>query len=82
MKHLQEAFFAKLESQDKLTSEEYAVLYMTHRNIAIEAQREAGANEYQAKTMGEYYTVSVLSGFLNNETVLEEVMDFTEKLEF
>jgi len=80
MKHLQEAFFTELNTAQTLTREEYAVLYMRHRNIAIEAQREAGANEYQSKTMGEYYTVSVLSGFLNNESILEEIMDFTEKL--
>lgn len=81
MKHLQEAFFAELDGQGKLTHKEYADIYMKHRSIAIEAQINKGAKKYQANSMGEYYTVSVLSGFLNNESILEEVMNLTEKLD-
>jgi hypothetical protein len=80
MKELQEAFFVELDSKEKRSSQEYAELYNKHTNIAIEEESKNGANTYRAKTMGNYYTISVLSGFLNNEMILEEVMEISEAL--
>lgn len=80
MKHLQEAFFIELDTSSKLTIIEYAKLYKKHTQLAIEAQIKNGASEYQAKSMGNYYTIAVLSGFLANEAMLEKIMEVYEGL--
>ena len=78
MTHLQEAFLNELKSKAKLTVAEYASLYNKHRQLAITHEANAGANEYQAKSMGNYYTVSVLSDFVGNENLLARIMKLAE----
>ena len=79
MKPLQEAFLNELKSKEKLSVAEYAALYNTHRKLAIEEEENNGANMHQAKAMGNYYTVSVLSDFVNNENILARIISLSEK---
>jgi hypothetical protein len=81
MTALQEDILSELKSQEKFRSVEYAELYIKHRNLGIEAEQAKGGNKYQAKTMGNYYTISVLSDFLKNEIILEEVMGIVEAMD-
>lgn len=78
MTQLQEAFLNELKSREKLTIIEYADLYKKHSLLAIEAEEKNGANEHQAKAMGNYYTVTVLSDFLSSENKLARVIAFHE----
>lgn len=78
MTQLQEKFLSELKSKAKLTVREYADLYNKHRAIAIEDEAKNGASEYKAKAMGNYYTVAVLSNFIDNENILARVIALAE----
>jgi len=80
MKELQEAFLVELKSQDQWSNEEYAETYKRYTSLAMEEEIKNGANKYRAKTMGNYYIILVLSDFLKNEIILEEVMEIYEVL--
>ena len=74
MTNLQEAFLSELKSQKKLSIAEYADLYAKHRKLAIEEEEKNGASEKQAETMGKYYTVAVLSNFIDNDHTLSRIL--------
>ena len=78
MTHLQEAFLSELKSKPKLTVAEYSALYNKHSKLAIAEEENNGANKHQAKAMGEYYTVTVLSDFVSNENILSRIIAFKE----
>ena len=78
MTHLQEAFLNELKSKPKFTAAEYAALYNKHRKLAIEDEENNGANPHQAKAMGNYYTVAVLSNFISNENKLTRIIHLSE----
>ncbi len=78
MTPLQEAFLSELKSKPKLTVAEYAALYKKHTQLAIEHEANNGASEPQARAMGNYYTVSVLSDFVANENLLVRIMALHE----
>jgi len=78
MTHLQEEFLRELKSKEKLTVAEYAVLYNKYSKLAIEQEENNGANKHQAKAMGNYYTVSVLSNFVDNENILARIIALQE----
>jgi len=78
MTHLQEVFLNELKSNAKFTVAEYAALYNKHREIAIEHEKDSGASEHQAKAMGNYYTVAVLSNFIANENKLARIIHLAE----
>jgi len=78
MTELQEAFLNELKSNPKFTVAEYAALYVKHSKIAIEDEISNGADEQRAKAMGNYYTVAVLSNFINSENKLSRIIAFAE----
>ena len=78
MTHLQEEFLSELKSKPKLTVAEYAALYNKHIRLAIEHEENNGANPHQAKAMGNYYTVTVLSDFVSNENTLSRIIKLSE----
>ncbi|MCO4844393.1 MAG: hypothetical protein KC427_00075 [Sulfurovum sp.] len=78
MTHLQEAFLSELKSKEKFTVAEYSALYKKHNKLAIEQEENNGASKHQAKTMGNYYTVSVLSDFVGNENLLARIIALHE----
>ena len=78
MTHLQEEFLSELKSKPKLTVAEYSALYNKHSKLAIEQEENNGANKHQAKAMGNYYTVSVLSDFVGNENLLARIIALQE----
>ena len=78
MTHLQEEFLRELKSKEKLTVVEYAVLFKKHIKLAIEHEENNGASKHQAKTMGNYYTVSILSDFIDNENKLARIIAIHE----
>ncbi len=80
MTHLQEKFLNELKSKPKFTVAEYVELYNKHCELAIEQEKNSGASEHQAKAMGNYYTVSVLSDFIGNENVLARVIALHESI--
>ncbi len=81
MIHLQEAFLNELKSNPKFTVAEYATLYIKHCKLAIEEQLNNGASQKQADAMGNYYTVTVLSGFLGNENKLDRIIALQESMQ-
>ena len=78
MTELQEAFLTELKSNPKFTVAEYAELYKKHSAFAIEDEVSNGADEHRAKAMGNYYTVAVLSNFINSENKLARIIAFAE----
>ena len=78
MTDLQEKFLRELKSKEKLTVAEYAVIFDKHINLAIEEEQMNGASEHQAKTMGNYYTVAILSNFIDNENTLARIIAHQE----
>lgn len=74
MTDLQEAFLHELKSKEKLTVAEYAALFDKHIKLAIEEEQMNSAGEHQATTMGNYYAVSVLSNFIDNENILARII--------
>jgi len=78
MTDLQETFLNELKSNPKFTVKEYAALYTKHSKIAIEHEANNGASEHQAKAMGNYYTVAVLSNFINSENKLARIIALHE----
>ncbi|MDQ7043336.1 MAG: hypothetical protein Q9M40_11495 [Sulfurimonas sp.] len=81
MTQLQEEFLSELKSKPKLTVAEYAQIYTKHNILAIEEEKKKGAGEKQAVTMGNYYTVSILSKFIGNENILSRVIALKESEE-
>ena len=81
MKHLEEAFLNELKSKKKPTVAEYAALYKKHSELAIEEETKNGASEHQAKAMGNYYTVTVLSKFIASENKLARIIALHESKE-
>jgi hypothetical protein len=80
MRPLQEDFLRVLKSKSGYTSHEYALLYNKHTDLSSEEELRNTGDKYRAKTMGNYYTISVLSDFLKNDVLLEEIMEISEKL--
>lgn len=78
MTQLQETFLSELKSDPKFTVADYAALYDKHSKLAIEDEVNNGADEHQAKAMGNYYTVAVLSNFINSENKLARIIAFHE----
>lgn len=78
MTHLQEEFLSELKSKPQLTVAEYSALYNKHSKLAIEQEENNGASKHQAKAMGNYYTVSVLSDFVGNENLLARIIALHE----
>ena len=74
MTGLQEAFLRELKSNAKFTVAEYAVIFNKHIKLAIEEEQMNGASEHQAKAMGNYYTVAILSNFIDNENKLARII--------
>lgn len=79
MTQLQEDFLNELKSNPKFTVAEYAAIYKKHIQIAVEDEEKNGADENRAKKMGEYYTVAILSNFINNENKLSRIIASKEK---
>ena len=80
MTPLQEAFLRELKSKEKFTVVEYAVLFKRHIKLAIEEELMNAASEHQAKTMGNYYTVAILSNFIDNENKLARIIAYHESI--
>ncbi|MDF1874380.1 hypothetical protein JHD48_01375 [Sulfurimonas sp. SAG-AH-194-I05] len=78
MTHLQTSFLEDLKSQEKLTVAAYAALLKTHIQRAIAFEENNGASKSQAKAMGNYYTVRVLSDFIANENKLARIIALQE----
>jgi len=78
MTQLQEAFLSELKSKEKATVADYAALYNKHCALAIEHEANNGASEHQAKSMGNYYTVTVLSDFIGSENKLARIIHLAE----
>jgi hypothetical protein len=76
--HLQEEFLRELQSKEKFTIAEYVALYDKHSKLVIEHEENNGASEHQAKAMGNYYTASVLSDFVDNENLLARIIALHE----
>jgi len=80
MTDIQEAFLLELKSNAKFTVADYAALYKKHSKLAIKHEESKGADMHQAKTMGNYYTVHVLSHFIDNENILARIIALEESL--
>ncbi|HQS65623.1 MAG TPA: hypothetical protein PLM93_00365 [Sulfuricurvum sp.] len=80
MTQLQEEFLNELKSNPKLTIAQYAELYKKHSQLAIKYQQDNGASESQSKAMGNYYTVTVLSDFIDSENILARIIALHESL--
>ena len=78
MTDLQKEFLNELKSNEKFTVAGYAALYDKHSTLAIEHEEKNGASEHQSKSMGDYYTASVLSDFLDNENLLDRIIALHE----
>jgi len=78
MTKLQEAFLTELKSKEKRNIIEFASLYSKHTQLAIDYERSKGVSEHQAKAMGEYYTVSVLSDYIRSENKLARIIALKE----
>ena len=78
MTELQETFLSELKSNPKLTTAEYAALYNKHSKLAIAQEERNGASMHQAKAMGNYYTVSVLSDFIKSDNKLNRILHLSE----
>jgi len=78
MTQRQEEFLSELKSNPKFTVAEYAALYNKHRKLAIEEEENNGVNTRQAMTMGNYYTIAVLSNFIDNENILSRIIKLSE----
>jgi hypothetical protein len=75
---LQEAFLRELKSKEKPTIVDYADLYKKYSNLAIEQEEINGASKAKADAMGNYYTVSTLSKFVDNENTLARIIALHE----
>ncbi|PHR54233.1 MAG: hypothetical protein COA44_13970 [Arcobacter sp.] len=80
MTQLQEDFLNELKSNPKFTVVELAEIYDRHTKLAIEDEEKNGADDFRAKSMGDYYTVAVLSNFIANENKLTRIIAAKEKL--
>lgn len=80
MTDLAQAFLNDLKSKEKLSVAEYAKFYTKHSKLAIEHEEQNGASKHQAKAMGNYYTVTVLSNFVKSDHLLNRILAFKEKV--
>jgi len=80
MTDLQEAFLIELKSKEKFTVKEYAQLFNKYIKLAVEHEENNGANIHQAKSMGHYYTVTILSDFIGSENKLSRIIAIQEAL--
>jgi len=78
MTQLQEAFLSELKIKPSLRASEYAVLFNKYSKLAMEEEVNNGASEQQAKTMGNYYAVTVLSDFVDNENLLARIIHLSD----
>ena len=77
MTPLQEEFLSELKKA-KPTVAEHSSLYNKYNKLAIEQEKNNGTSERQAKTMGDYYVVSVLTDFVGNEHKIDRIIAFKE----
>lgn len=80
MTDLQDAFLIELKSKEKFTVKEYAALFSKYIKLAIEHEENNGASIHQAKAMGNYYMVTVLSDFIGSENKLSRIIAIQETL--
>jgi len=80
MTQLQEEFLHELKSKERFTTAEYAAIFNKYIQLAIEEETCNGAGEKQADSMGNYYTVAVLSNFIDNENKLGRIIAFAESI--
>jgi nicotinic acid mononucleotide adenylyltransferase len=80
MSQIQEDFLTELKSNKKFSVKEYAELYNKYRMIAIEDEENKSADKIRARAMGNYYTVTTLSNFINNENKLSRIIAFAESI--
>lgn len=78
MTDLQKEFLDELQSKEKLTAAKYAVLYKKYNTLAIEHEISNGAREHQAKSMGNYYTLCILSNFIGRESTVTRIIDIAK----
>ncbi|MEA2073353.1 MAG: hypothetical protein U9O86_07170 [Campylobacterota bacterium] len=78
MRPVQEEFLEELNSNPKFNVKDYAALYGKYSQLAIQEEEKNGASEPQAKSMGNYYTVSTLSKFIANENKLDRIIAIHE----
>jgi len=74
----QEAFLSELKSNEKFTVEQFAALYKKHIALAIAHEESKGVPIHQAKAMGNYYAVTVLSKFIDSENKLARIIAIEE----
>lgn len=75
MTDLQNEFLGELKSKKELTVAEYATIYNKYCKVAIEHEVKKGAGEHKAKAMGNYYIDAVLTDFINNQSLLDQIID-------
>lgn len=80
MTDLQEEFLNELKSKEKLTASKYALIYKKYNLLAIEEEKSKGARDYQAKSMGDYYTLNILSDFIGKEDTVTRIIDMAKLL--
>ena len=79
MTEIQEEFLSELKSQEKLTAAKYAVIYKKYNELSIEKEISSGATKSQAKSMGDYYSLYILSNFIGNENTVSRIIDIARK---
>ena len=78
MTQVKEAFLSELEGKPKQKVAEYSALYVKYTELAIKEEENKGSSEPQAKAMGSYYAITVLSDFLKNDHLISRIIEFTE----
>jgi hypothetical protein len=78
MTEIKEAFLNELKSKPKLKVAEYSEMYTRYRELAIVVQEESGASKPRAKAMGNYYTITILSDYLDNDHLIARIIEYTE----
>ena len=79
MTQIQEEFLDELKSQKKLSAAKYAIIYKKYNELAIDKEVSNGATKSQAKSMGDYYTLYILSNFIGNENTVTRIIDIARK---
>ena len=78
MTQLQEAFLSELKSESRLTINDYVALYNKYSKLAIEHEENSGADKNQAKVMGSYYIVSILTDFVTDESLRTRIIQLSD----
>ncbi len=78
MTQIQTEFLNELKSHEKLTAPQYAVIYKKYNELAIEEEVNNGAGGHQAESMGNYYTLCILSNFIGNENTVTRIIDIAK----